>query len=396
MDANRAFLILGVSDAAEPFEITQSYNTKRKYLEDKIAQGTLYIDKSYEIALEELDEAYQTAMDFIQDKTVAGPVLETNPFVKSTINERVGQGTIISRSMAVWTGTMVVLFLCLGYLIYSGGNGLEEPAVEAVALTDPPADGSPAEEPAAVTEPAEEPDPPAETGDSVPLNEPAGADPMGARLAQARERGETAMRGLQAFLAENGLGDLADKTAAASLLQEAAALAESGETAQAFEKYNQVLEETASLKAGVEAVVEAKTAAEAALAPLSAIPEEALEARGLSDEASAVRELMGKAYNYLTMGQMAKAAETYASVPEAAAPVTEANQSMKPLLMVKTEPADARVRVMNIGPRYQAWMELEPGEYDIEVSANGYQTFREWITLSMGDSTPVEVTLQPE
>ena len=42
-------------------------------------------------------------------------------------------------------------------------------------------------------------------------------------------------------------------------------------------------------------------------------------------------------------------------------------------LYVKTTPADAKVRILNIGPVYQAGMLLKPGSYKIEVSKLGYQ-----------------------
>ena len=46
---------------------------------------------------------------------------------------------------------------------------------------------------------------------------------------------------------------------------------------------------------------------------------------------------------------------------------------------VVTEPAGARVRIVNIEERYQAGMALGPGEYEVEVSAAGYETVRETI-----------------
>ena len=63
-----------------------------------------------------------------------------------------------------------------------------------------------------------------------------------------------------------------------------------------------------------------------------------------------------------------------ATAPLAAAPATYA-------LTVEAEPGDATIRVLNIGPRYQAGMQLEPGRYHIEVSKAGYQTHREWLEV---------------
>ena len=44
---------------------------------------------------------------------------------------------------------------------------------------------------------------------------------------------------------------------------------------------------------------------------------------------------------------------------------------------VETVPADARVRVLDVDQTYQAGMELPPGEYRVEVAAEGFKTRRE-------------------
>ncbi|MFI2810100.1 bifunctional serine/threonine-protein kinase/formylglycine-generating enzyme family protein [Microbulbifer zhoushanensis] len=54
-------------------------------------------------------------------------------------------------------------------------------------------------------------------------------------------------------------------------------------------------------------------------------------------------------------------------------------------LNVRTRPANAQVRIMNIAPRYEAGMALAPGRYDVEVSRPGYNTERRWIQISNAD-----------
>ena len=54
---------------------------------------------------------------------------------------------------------------------------------------------------------------------------------------------------------------------------------------------------------------------------------------------------------------------------------------------VVVEPAEARVRILNIGPPYSAGMELAAGSYDVEVSAPGYVTKTE--TVVHGSSATV-------
>lgn len=60
-------------------------------------------------------------------------------------------------------------------------------------------------------------------------------------------------------------------------------------------------------------------------------------------------------------------------------------------LTVNPDPTNARVRIMNIQPRYHDGIALAPGQYDIEVSQEGYYTYREWITLSADTILPVKL-----
>jgi tetratricopeptide (TPR) repeat protein len=63
-------------------------------------------------------------------------------------------------------------------------------------------------------------------------------------------------------------------------------------------------------------------------------------------------------------------------------------------LTVRTDPPDARVRIMNIVPRYQDGIRLAPGSYDILVDAPGYTAHREWIRVGSGDEQ-IDVRLEP-
>ncbi|MGH9961486.1 MAG: hypothetical protein ACREBC_30890, partial [Pyrinomonadaceae bacterium] len=62
-------------------------------------------------------------------------------------------------------------------------------------------------------------------------------------------------------------------------------------------------------------------------------------------------------------------------------------------LTVITDPPDARVRIMNIKPRYLPGIDLQPGRYDIQVSKSGYHTYRHWIDLGQEDRV-LEVSLR--
>nr|VFK56356.1 MAG: Formylglycine-generating enzyme, required for sulfatase activity, contains SUMF1/FGE domain [Candidatus Kentron sp. TUN]VFK62632.1 MAG: Formylglycine-generating enzyme, required for sulfatase activity, contains SUMF1/FGE domain [Candidatus Kentron sp. TUN] len=48
---------------------------------------------------------------------------------------------------------------------------------------------------------------------------------------------------------------------------------------------------------------------------------------------------------------------------------------------VRPDPADARVRILNIKPRYRPGMALKPGRYHVEVSKAGYERMRQWVDV---------------
>ena len=65
-----------------------------------------------------------------------------------------------------------------------------------------------------------------------------------------------------------------------------------------------------------------------------------------------------------------------------AKPIHVVEEAVAPIsLTVITSPDDARVRIMNIAPVYQAAMELKEGKYDVEVSKPGYLTYRKWVVV---------------
>lgn len=65
-------------------------------------------------------------------------------------------------------------------------------------------------------------------------------------------------------------------------------------------------------------------------------------------------------------------------------------------LTVATKPAEARVRILNIAPKYYSGIELQAGSYHVEVSAGGYETKRQWIELQAGNELHVSITLEPK
>lgn len=80
----------------------------------------------------------------------------------------------------------------------------------------------------------------------------------------------------------------------------------------------------------------------------------------------------------------------YAVTGTQLASVLEAPQ---PTLTVDAEPADARIRVMNVGPAYYPGMPLAPGAYDVLVERDGYLPSRQWVQLE--DDRVFAVRLSP-
>ncbi|WP_445366179.1 bifunctional serine/threonine-protein kinase/formylglycine-generating enzyme family protein [Microbulbifer sp. ANSA001] len=54
-------------------------------------------------------------------------------------------------------------------------------------------------------------------------------------------------------------------------------------------------------------------------------------------------------------------------------------------LNVNTIPTDTRIRIMNIAPRYEPGIQLEPGRYDLEISKKGFTRVRRWIEIEDRD-----------
>lgn len=76
-------------------------------------------------------------------------------------------------------------------------------------------------------------------------------------------------------------------------------------------------------------------------------------------------------------------------------PAEPAEELPKGRLFVSSEPAGAKIRILNIGPVYREGMELAAGSYHIEVSAPGYRTDRQWLKLAAGEDRRVAVSLRP-
>jgi len=54
-------------------------------------------------------------------------------------------------------------------------------------------------------------------------------------------------------------------------------------------------------------------------------------------------------------------------------------------LTINATPTDARIRILNIGPKYSPAIQLQPGNYHIEVSRSGYEKVDAWVELGNAD-----------
>jgi len=66
----------------------------------------------------------------------------------------------------------------------------------------------------------------------------------------------------------------------------------------------------------------------------------------------------------------------------------------KARLFVETEPSEAAIRILNISPRFYQGMELEPGRYEVEVSAERHESWKEWVDLGAGEDKNLMVRLE--
>ena len=63
-------------------------------------------------------------------------------------------------------------------------------------------------------------------------------------------------------------------------------------------------------------------------------------------------------------------------------------------LFVHTEPEGARVRILNIKPKFRQGIVLKPGRYHVEVSDDGYKTEKVWIKVEQGDDKTLRLSLK--
>ncbi|KPA08762.1 secreted protein containing Sulphatase-modifying factor [Candidatus Magnetomorum sp. HK-1] len=59
------------------------------------------------------------------------------------------------------------------------------------------------------------------------------------------------------------------------------------------------------------------------------------------------------------------------------------------------KPEDARIRILNIREKFYQGIQLAPGNYQIEISKQGYKTHTQWIPIKAGDTVDLKIDLKP-
>ncbi len=62
-------------------------------------------------------------------------------------------------------------------------------------------------------------------------------------------------------------------------------------------------------------------------------------------------------------------------------------------LFVNAQPVPDTIRILNIKPRFRQGIELKPGRYHLQVSADGFETAETWINLAAGEDRTVTIKL---
>jgi formylglycine-generating enzyme required for sulfatase activity len=64
-------------------------------------------------------------------------------------------------------------------------------------------------------------------------------------------------------------------------------------------------------------------------------------------------------------------------------------------LWVETEPAEALVELRNFAGQFSQGMELEPGRYELEATAEGFEPHNDWVELGTGEERHLKLQLTP-
>ena len=67
---------------------------------------------------------------------------------------------------------------------------------------------------------------------------------------------------------------------------------------------------------------------------------------------------------------------------------------IRPHLWVQTDPENALIRILNLEAEFTQGMALGAGRYEVEISAPGYETKKEWVELEDGKDQYLRMSLK--
>jgi len=85
--------------------------------------------------------------------------------------------------------------------------------------------------------------------------------------------------------------------------------------------------------------------------------------------------------------------ESSAKISQQRKPEPKKTEEYKGKLFIHPTPANARIRILNIKPIYFSGMALPKGRYHIEVSARGFDTYKQWVQVNVGKENHFDVKL---
>jgi len=89
------------------------------------------------------------------------------------------------------------------------------------------------------------------------------------------------------------------------------------------------------------------------------------------------------------------ASQKAAPVQEKIFPIAGASSPNAKKLSIFTNPQDSTVKLLNSDKKYSMGVKLEPGDYRIEISKEGYRTKKQWVTVDT-ENLEMQITLVPE
>jgi hypothetical protein len=379
MNMQGAFDYFGLPENASEEEIIDVFQRRRSALELKELYSTPDQIAKIQLELRELGRAYVAAME-----NTAKPITLHREFPVEVSRKQIGM---------IYMMVVLVLFV----MIASRSMNQPEPEIAASVLA---ADSETIPErfpDMEVDDESEQPVPAAAPVEGISVTSDAEmvVEPAPTQLVQKRASGINALevksRWIK-FITDNHLPPI--QLSAEQNMQNALAAISAGNTEIADAEFQTASTMFESSLVELKNLVPLRRQATELKEKITGIPQEVLQAWKLDNATGEAGGVFDTAEQALGSGSFDSAGDAYRNAAALYQKLWEQIQSADPVLRIETVPENARIRIMNIRPRYQSGMLLQPGKYDLEISAEGYQTYRKWIPLDAGTYEPVVIHLE--